>query len=490
MYEGGSKKSNELFVNTLINFTLSGLNQMILMSTNGLLDASAVPLETTDATAVFYVKLSDMTNVFKIQTDSYDMNDTDASDVKYYVFHRKWPTELKINPAHAMMNKTESDGMLGSSEMFAANKMLAKHDFLRYLAFKLFNTIHGVDLFSNESDLLENTTYWGEDVNANIHSILSSISTTSSDTSMNYDVSGNKYLTNANSDNTNLCRELVRQLTANAASRFGTIVDANTPQGIPLMEDDSINFKVTFQAAPSQNLLTGVTEIPSRSYMIKLILKNSISELNTAVADSEMYPNGYPYSSSVTTYAPTSASSAVYNVYSPPAPIPFARFGFDGWYYTNSSAWVTSASRNHIKWLLPANSGSTVGSLRYIRANLKIHNKTSMPFVVVYTQNGSWRKYPVANNSSVVNGTAYSFYVNFNTYTSEPAIIGYTNMGLTSSLGVGSFSSFENILNIALETESGAAAGAVEFTLASMIVGYDNIEKEYGFEADVPTSYP
>jgi hypothetical protein len=328
-------------------------------------------------------------------------------------------------------------------------------------------------------------------VNANIRSTMANISTTSSDESMSYDASGNKYLTNAATGNTNLCRELVRQLTANVPSRFGSITDANTPQSIPLMEDDSINFKVTFQSAPSQNVLTGVTEIPSRSYMVKLVLKNSISGLNTVVTDSEMYPNSYPYSSSVVTYAPTSASSAVYNVYSPPAPIPFARFGFDGWYYTNSSAWVTSSSRNHVKWLLPASSGesSTVGSLRYIRANLKIHNKTSTPFIVVYTQSGSWRKYPVLNNNTLVNGTAYSFYVNFNSYSSAPAVIGFTNEALIGSVGAGSFGSGEVILNIALETSSTAAVGTVDFTLASMIVGEETNEKEYGFEADVPASY-
>jgi hypothetical protein len=492
LYEAGSKTSNEMFVNKLVNFTLTGLNQTILMSTSGLLDAFPVNLETTDATAVFYVKVSDMTNIFKIQTDSNDMNDTDASDIKYYVFNRKWPAELKINPAHAMMNKTESNGMLGTTDIFTEDKMLAKHDFLRYLALRLFNTIHGVDLFSNESDLLENTTYWGEDVNANIRSSMASVSTTSSDETMNYDASGNKYLTDASSGNTNLCRELVRQITANAATRFGTIVDANTPQSIPLLEDDTINFKVTFQSAPSQNVLTGVTEIPSRSYMVKLVLKNNVSGMNTVVTDSEMYPNSYPYSSSVTTYAPTSASSAVYNIYSPPAPIPFARFGFDGWYYTNSSAWVTSSSRNHVKWLLPANSGasSTVGNLRYIRANLKIYNKTSTPFIVVYTQSGSWRKYPVSNNNALVNGTAYSFYVNFNSYTSAPAVIGFTNEGMTGSVGAGSFDSNEVILNIGLETSSSAATGTVEFTLASMVVGEATNEKEYGFEADVPASYP
>ena len=491
LYEAGSKTSNELHVDKLINFTLSGLNQTILMSTSGLLDASSVSLETTDATAVFYVKLSDMTDIFKYQTDSFDMTENDASDVKYYVFNRSWPAALKINPVHAMMNKTESDGMLGTTDIFTENKMLAKHDFLRYLSLKLFNTIHGVDLFNNESDLLENATYWGEDVRTNIRNILTGISTTSSDGTMSYDASGNKYLTNATTSNTNLCRELVRQLLAGASSRFGSINDVNLPQGIPLIENDTINFKITFNSAPSQNLLTGVTEIPSRSYMVKLVMKTSITGLNTPVVDSEMYPNAYPYSSSVVSYAPTESSSAVYNIYSSPAPMPFAKFGFDGWYYTNSTAWVTSAARDHVKWLLPANSGSsTVGSLLYIRVNLKIHNKVALPYIMVYTTSNSSRKYPVSNTGALANGGVYSFYMNFNSYTVQPAMIGYTNAALANTTGSGSFATNEGILNIALETDSGAAAGTVDFTLSSIIVGDASGEKEYGFEAAVPTAYP
>jgi uncharacterized protein YjbI with pentapeptide repeats len=489
--EAGTKTSNTLNVNILVDFTLSGLNQTILMSTSGLLDGAAIELETTDATAVFYVKVSDMAELFKFQSDSQSSNNDAASDIKYFVFNRKWPAALKINPAHGMMNKTESSGMLGSAGMFTENKMLAKHDFIRYLSQQLFNTIHGVDLFSNESDLLENATYWGENVRVNINNILSGISTTSSDVSMNYDVSGNKYLTDSVTANTNICRELMRQMIAGASSRFASIINGTTPQSLPFVENDSINFKVTFQSTATQNLLTGVESIPTRSYMVKLVMKNSISGLNTAVADSEMYPNAYSYSSAVTSYAPTSASSAVYNNYSPPAPIPFARFGFDGWYYANSNAWVTSAYRNHIKWLMPASSGSaTVGSLQYIRVNLKIHNKVALPYIMVYTQSGSSRKYTVTNTGALANGTTYSFYVNFNSYTREPAMIGYTNAAMSNTTNSGSFANNELILNVALETDIGAAAGTVEFTLSSVIIG-DIIagEKEYGFEADVPAAY-
>ena len=501
LYEDGSKMSNELFVNKLINFTLTGLNQTILMNTLASLDASAVSMESADAVAVFYVKQSDMMNVFKFQSDSNDMNDVASSDVKYYVFDRNWPAQLKINPLHAMMNKTESVNMLGNAESFAVNKMLVKHDFIRYLSLRLFNTIHGVDLFSNESDLLENAVYGGETIRNSIHGLLGNVSTTSSNESMSYDVSGNKYLTNDVSGNTNLTRELLRQIVAGAPERFGSITDANTPQSLPFQPDDTINFKVTLQAAPAQNLLTGVTEIPTRSYLVKLVVKSTLNgdNVNTVVADSEMYPNAYPYSSSVVSYEPTSESSSVYNSYSPPAPIPFSRFGFNGWYYTNSTAWVSVAPavRNHTKWLVPANnvSSSTVGVLKYIRVNLKIHNKTSLPFISVYTQSGSYRKYGLlAGGDSLTNGTKYTFYMNFNSYTREPAVIGYTNVELSNGIGAGGFNNNEVISSITVETESNASAGSVEFTLAGVIVGDVisgvELEKEYGFLASVPAAYP
>jgi uncharacterized protein YjbI with pentapeptide repeats len=503
-YAPGSRMSNIMVADRSVNFSLTGLNQAFNLSTLATLDASSINPDTTDATAVFYLRVSDMINVFKYQTDAYDVNNTDASDVKYYVFHRKWPAELKINPSHAMMNKAESRGMLGLGDGFASDKSLMKHDFLRYIALRLFNTIHGVDLFHNESDLRENMTYFGETVRHNIDNILSGISTTSASETMSYDASGNKYLTNDSSGNTNLCRELMRQVAASAPDRFyNNGGDVPGLRSVPFLENDTILFKVIVQAAPTQNVLTGVSEIPSRSYTIKLVLKNTVtSSDNTEITDSEMYPNTRPYSSSVTTYAATADSSGVYNIYSPPAPIPFSRFGYNGWYYKNSSAWVNVAPtvRNHIKWLVTANTAgsSTVADLQYIRLNVKIHNNASLPYLMIYTQAGSLRKYAVngGGNGSLTNGTMYSMFVNFNSYLDEPAMVGYTNAALVNTIGSGSFANNEIITSIAIETDSNAAAGNVEFTLASMIVGERSTttglisEKEYGFEADVPVAYP
>jgi uncharacterized protein YjbI with pentapeptide repeats/uncharacterized protein YjdB len=501
-HEPGVSVSNRMTVSTVLNFSLIGLNQAFNLSTLATLDASSVNLDATDATAIFYVRLSDMLNVFKYQSDAFDVDNLSAQDIKYYVFHRNWPSELRINPSHAMMNQLDSVNMLGSG--FSADKSLTKHDFIRHIALALFNTIHGVDLFSNEEDLMENSVYLGETVRHNIDGILSDISTTSSSEAMAYDASGNKYLTNDASGNTNLCRELMRQVAASSPSRFYNNGGDNAGiKTVPFLENDTIQFKLVMQAAIQQNLLTGVSEIPSRSYTIKLILKNTVnafSNTNTMIGDSEMYPNSFPYSTSVTTYAPTADSSGVYNIYSPPAPIPFARYGYNGWYYTNSTAWVNvePAVRNHVKWLVDANTGSSkVGDLQYIRFNLKIHNKTALPYLMIYTDAGSSRKYPVVGGSaSLTNGGVYSLYMNFISYGREPAVIGHTNAALAYTIGSGSFANTEGILNIALETDSNAAAGSVEFTLMSIVVGElstttgATTEKEYGFQAAVLDSYP
>jgi hypothetical protein len=116
---------------------------------------------------------------------------------------------------------------------------------------------------------------------------------------------------------------------------------------------------------------------------------------------------------------------------------------------------------------------------------------------MIYTQSLSARKYAVSGgNGSLANGTKYSMYMNFNTYSREPATVGYTNASLAYTIGSGAFANNEVITSIAVESDGNAAAGNVEFTLASIVVGERSktsgvrTEKEYGFEAAVPDAYP
>ena len=282
----------------MVNFTLSGLNSTLSMDLSGTLAAEAPAALDVSATAVYYVKTSDMLKVFKFQTDSLDVNDLDNADIKYYVFRGvdAWPANLKINPAHAAMSE---NAMLPSG--VDASKNLVKHDFVRYLAQCLFNTIHGVDLFSNEDALLENIALKGQDARTAIELALDNVNTTKTVASgaltSAADADGRRYTTNALTGNTNICRELMRQVASQAASRFGATADSTAVQSVPLVNDDTLNFKVTVAAAANQHDLTSRNDaIVPRVYKIKLILcADAGISSNVVPGDSASYASEYPY---------------------------------------------------------------------------------------------------------------------------------------------------------------------------------------------------
>jgi len=482
-----------------------------------------------DADAVFYVKLSDMLSVFRFQTPTESSNGPNdislnqaifdaSSNIRYYVFRNHWPTSLKINPSHAMLDRGESSGMLngGDGSMFGSSKSLVKHDFIRYLSLRLFNTIYGVDFFKNEEDLLENIAYYGEVSRVGIMAVLDTVSTLSADISMPTDASANRYLTNSTTTETNISRELLRQIAIHVPERLSAIDGSGVGGGVilsvPFIENDTLNIRVVMEPSPNQHTLTNVNQISGRSYNIKLILKNSIegATVNTSVVDSLSFPNGSPYTTNVQDISASnlSVAASVYADKSPPVPIPIIKYGYQGWYYTNSSLWVNPAPsvRNKINWyLLPnVNGGTTVERLRYIRLNLHIFNVVSTPFITVYTQAtgsgdyGGWykskRTYISSNVSDDGNplsdNTNYCFYTNWNGYSISPFTIAHTNAAMSlsgvSGSNIGNFGNNEVIFAYSIGTNSTSTAGTVEFILSASIIGEANtdgsiIEKEYGY---------
>jgi uncharacterized protein YjbI with pentapeptide repeats len=483
----GSIVSNQLSIyNTQqqnISFTLTSLNSEITMDVSGTVAYSVNQLPYSDATSILYVKLDDMRNVFKFQTDSFDIDDLSANDIRYYVFKNKLPLSAKLNPSHSMIDVSGASGMMGTTGMFDSNKSLLKHDFTRYIAYKLFNTIHGVDLFNNESDLLENLAYHGEVIRNEIENKLQDISTTSSDATMPIDNSGNHYLTNSHNTNANITRELIRQIAGLRKNRFSSISDTSDIQSVPLIENDSFNISITINPAENQHSLTGVSAIAARVYNMKIILKNDVTNLNIPVVDSEMFPNTFAYS--VKSINIPFDSSNNYTPYSPPMSIPVSRYGFNGWYYKNTSEWISVNSnvRNKIKWSVSPNTvSSTAGMLRYIRVNLKVYNTTTVPYIKIYTDS-SIRAYGISNVGTLTANTKYTFYINFNSYSRVPAIVNHTSEELSAiisdSLYQGYFEPEEIINGISLETDTSETYDTIEFTASSIIIGETNGEKEY-----------
>ena len=236
------------------------------------------------AVATYHIKRTVLRSVFQFHSDSADVNDVDASDTKYYVFMNNWPLDASLNPAHASMTTTP---MLPTAGDIMADKNLVKHDFVRYMAYKLFNTVYGVDLFSNENAVLNDISSKGRTAKDSIRTVLDNVSTTSTvtgDHALATDASGNKYTTNAASTNTNVCRELIRQIGSSAPSRFnygvsngdGLDLSSNVYRQVPFLDGDSINFKLTITPHATQHNLTGrPTAFEARVYKIRLLVSDS-----------------------------------------------------------------------------------------------------------------------------------------------------------------------------------------------------------------------
>ena len=272
-----------------VHFVLTTLESSVQMGLEAAVTTSAIDTLDVSATAVFQVSVDSMKQLFRYQTDSNDVTNLDATDIKYFVDSSAWP---QLNPANAMLDAPESSNPIASSGI-ESNKQLVAHDFVRYLALKLFNTHLGVDLFNNEVELLNNIRSICDDSAAghtmyDINDKVQKVSITGSHADIQ-GAPGAKYMTNANQTSENICRVIMQQMTNSAIERFAQLedADANNRRALPFQADDSISFKVTITPADGQEELTGVSEFGGRSYEIRLVLVDS-TPVNTEVAANEL----------------------------------------------------------------------------------------------------------------------------------------------------------------------------------------------------------
>ena len=107
-----------------------------------------------NATAVLYVNLSDFRNIFKFETTEITNNELPDSalessqNITYYVNSSNFPI---INPAHAMMDASGSEGIVHTSETNTSN--LLKHDFIYYLGKNIFGDATSSRFFRNISQM-------------------------------------------------------------------------------------------------------------------------------------------------------------------------------------------------------------------------------------------------------------------------------------------------------------------------------------------------
>jgi hypothetical protein len=262
-----------------VDFVLEKFNYELEMGVSGELYTAVAPVLDVSATAEYYVSVADMRNTFYFQTDSRDINDLSAQDIRYYV---NWPAHVVLNPCHAFVS-TNPIAVTNTNGVIDDNRQLVKHDFIRHVANDLFNTHLGVDLFVNEQALKDDLASKGH--SEAWSSILTDISAVGVGNSalLGPDVSGEYYTSDALDTSANLCRELLGQLLKTAPSRVYDLSAialnlANEKFFIPFEDGDSISFKLTLSAAPNQHLLVSkATAVPDRSYKVRLNIVNTLN---------------------------------------------------------------------------------------------------------------------------------------------------------------------------------------------------------------------
>ena len=257
----------------------------------------------SDVKAQFDVSITEVQNLFKFQSDAIDNNDLNADDLKYKI---DYVADVNLDASGIPVTILNTDfltsaicyssGTVGSDTVYenhtaaATNKTVAD-DYLRFLAFKLFNTAMGVDLFENETTVKESINSRAKEM---FHNTLVALTDASSGAYLTKDEctdpSGAFYQEFSHNHPT---YEIISQLLTNNPERFQTLNDYAVSNAdvsgstnsdplptfrAPLAVGDGIVLRLLIEADSSQNEIVngtvdfvgGVAQTTGRIYAIKL----------------------------------------------------------------------------------------------------------------------------------------------------------------------------------------------------------------------------
>lgn len=233
---------------TSIFFVLEQLDVAAAMTVSGQLETGTESL-TADAQATITVDTTALSNVFTFQTDSSSIDDVAATDILYQHQDSSWSS---VAFTDSLITASTYPTVAGTGDK-------VKHDFIRHIANGLFNTHLGVDLLSNEAELVE-------DLSTNVDASLNeAIVTLLQANSGAYDNTDSSY---------NFGRSLFLQLNSSSVGRdrLSPITASADYQPFPFVAGDQIQMRVRINAATGQHNLTSASAISERSYLIKLVL--------------------------------------------------------------------------------------------------------------------------------------------------------------------------------------------------------------------------
>ena len=260
-----------------VDLLLDKLDVTVSLDVTGLIQETphVIAIE-HDAVADVDVSLEVMKDLFQIGVDGFDDSDT-GKPTRFYVVNDKIPSFLNIGANSYMTDKPIGVGDINGNN-YPTSYQSIKFDFVRYLANELFNTHYAVDLFTNQDVLRADVS---NKVNAGysttICDLMKKVSTTGDHSGLLSDVDG-KFLTEDTSGNDNLCRELYLQLVRKTPSRFNALLKRTTKQPLPLLEGDTIGFRVIVKPATDQQKIIDPSnniQIAERKYLVRFNLKAS-----------------------------------------------------------------------------------------------------------------------------------------------------------------------------------------------------------------------
>jgi hypothetical protein len=227
------------------------------------------------------VEKSVIQNMFQYWTDAIDMSNAVVSDIFYRVNYTDSAVPLSPDFVVGAIMTASDPNMNPDSNL--TNYL--PQDYLRYLAKKLFNTTRGVDLFANETEVLQS-------VNTRCRVGLNQILLTYLDANANgiirdeddfiildpYDpveVAGSQKVTG------NPSKKIMKQILSNDPARFLDISSNYAVAGqtywykMPIEVGDNLYFPVTIKAPTDQQKLTqpdSTTLIEDRTYLIRCVV--------------------------------------------------------------------------------------------------------------------------------------------------------------------------------------------------------------------------
>ena len=216
-----------------------------------------------DATVAVDIPLGNARNIFQFYSDSNDITDASAQDIKYRILYNS-----ENSSANMVFNlDTSAQVISGVMKYEDPNSPFGNvtHDYVRNLAWQLFNTHWGSDLFSNEEEL---RTTLRDNFSTTFHTSMSNL---------------NGAVTDATGNSPS--KTILNQIIHSSPGRLHPLNELAIEEGsqwhkCPFIAGDILNFLLTVIPAAGQHNLTGraAESMLNRTYLIKATLRAPVQE--------------------------------------------------------------------------------------------------------------------------------------------------------------------------------------------------------------------